>query len=172
MTHWRKFDDPNYMGAYYLEHDKDLIVEIARFEQGVAKSKDGEKKKGLIYFKGHSKPLLMNATNGKMISRILKSEQVEDWIGKRISLYVTREKAFGETIDVVRVRATLPPQTAPNSEPTQNKPVLDVGHEKWGAAVASVKEGKTTIEAILKVWDIKPTDLDAFKQAVGINEGE
>jgi hypothetical protein len=165
MTHWRKFDDPKYMGAYYLDEGKDLTVEIEKVTQGVAKNKQGEQKKGLLYFKGHSKPLLLNTVNGTTIQRLLKSEQVEDWIGKRITLFLTREDSFGvKDVLVIRVRGTLPPAATQTSPPTNNLPVLDIGHEKWEAAVQSVKDGKTTLERILKEWKIPAKDLVEFNR--------
>jgi hypothetical protein len=47
--------------------------------------------------------MILNATNMKMISVVTGSKFIEDWIGKSVFISIKQERAFGESMDVVRV---------------------------------------------------------------------
>ena len=34
LTHWKKLSNPNYLGAYSIEDNKDLILTISKVRQG------------------------------------------------------------------------------------------------------------------------------------------
>jgi hypothetical protein len=69
----------------------------------------GEKsKKPVLFFEGKDKGLIVNATNAKVIER-LYGAHVEQWVGKRIALYVTQTSVGGEQMDCIRVRPVAPP---------------------------------------------------------------
>ncbi len=90
-THFKKLLNPIYLGSHDLEPNKEYKVTIDRIQQDVEVIGDGGKKqkKAICHFKGASKPMILNATNMKMISVVLGSKFIEDWIGKSVST-VTR----------------------------------------------------------------------------------
>ena len=53
-----------------------------------------------------AKKLVLNKTNAKTIAKLLGNE-TDGWKGKAITVYPTTCKAFGETVDCIRVRPTL-----------------------------------------------------------------
>ena len=107
-THWKKLINPDYIGAYYLEDGKDLTVEITEVKREFVSGEGGRKEECTVaYLKGH-KPFILNRTNQKMISLVLKSPYIEDWIGKKITLYVTTTKMKGDTVECLRVREKAP----------------------------------------------------------------
>jgi hypothetical protein len=104
-THFKKLLNPIYLGSHDLEPNKEYKVTIDRIQQDVEVIGDGGKKqkKAICHFKGASKPMILNATNMKMISVVLGSKFIEDWIGKSVFISIKQERAFGESMDVVRV---------------------------------------------------------------------
>jgi hypothetical protein len=58
-------------------------VEIETVGQG-----DEAEEKPVLYFKGKEKGLALNRTNASIISNIVGTEETNDWLGKRIVLYV------------------------------------------------------------------------------------
>jgi len=143
-THWKKLTNPDYLGTYALEPDKDLIVTIKEVdvEQVFNPSKNEKESCTVIRFKEDVKPLIANATNQKIIQKIYGTPYIEDWKGKQIQLYIKDDiKAFGEVTTGLRIRRLVP---------QKKKEELTPSHKKWGAAVKNVAEGTTTIKDIRK----------------------
>lgn len=108
-THWKKFQDNNYLGAYMLEPNKDMIGTIKDVKKGEIVGENGEKSKGsLMYFKEYDKPLILNTTNATTVATIYNSPYVEDWIGQKVQLYQMSIRAFGADWDVLRIRKWNP----------------------------------------------------------------
>ncbi|HMA79035.1 MAG TPA: hypothetical protein VKP88_07985 [Candidatus Paceibacterota bacterium] len=131
-THWKKLQNPDYFGAWCIDEGKDMTVTIEKVVHETVKGPDGEKDSPVAYLKGQ-KPLILNATNSKMIARVLGSSYVEDWTGKMVTLYSTRVKAYGEMVDAVRVRSTAPKLPKPTAD-------------DWDKIVEAVRGGKASVE--------------------------
>lgn len=109
MTHWKKLKDNDYLGAYILEPNKDMILTIKDVKKGEVIGEDGKKGEGtLMYFKEVDKPLILNSTNAKAITTIYDTPYVEEWIGKQIQLYSMKIRAWGEDVEALRVRKWIP----------------------------------------------------------------
>ena len=52
--------------------------------------------------------MILNVTNCKTIAKIYDSPYIEDWIGKYITVYSAKVKAFGETVEALRIRPKVP----------------------------------------------------------------
>jgi hypothetical protein len=104
-THFKKLLNPMYLGSHDLDPTQEYKVTIERIERDIEVIGDGGKKqkKAIAHFKGASKPMILNATNMKMIAKVSGSKFIEDWIGKTFILKVTQERSFGEIMDVVRI---------------------------------------------------------------------
>jgi hypothetical protein len=146
-THWKKLQNPDYFGAWSLD-GKDLDVTIEKVVLEQVTGTDGKKEElPVAYLKG-LKPLILNTTNSKMIAKVTGSSYIEDWSGKRVTLYSTKVKAFGDTVDAVRVRSTAPKAAA-------------IDYDK---IIDAIRGGKATIEqAVDKYPDI---DVERIKKAV------
>jgi len=105
MTHWRKYFDYRFIAAEELD-GKEVNLTITTIEWDEVYSREDKKnvKKGSIKFKETPKKLVLNKTNAKKLTEIFGSGQVEDWVGKRVCLYPTSERSFGQQIDVIRVK--------------------------------------------------------------------
>ena len=111
-THWKKLNNPDYLGAYALTPGEDLTLTITKAGEEKFTGNSGKVETGLlIHFKEPSiKPMICNATNAKTITKVAGSPYVEDWSGVKIALYSAEVSAFGETVDALRVRP-YPPKT-------------------------------------------------------------
>lgn len=109
-THWKKLNNPDYLGAYALEPGEDMVLTIKSAGEETYVGNAGKKEKGLlIHFEERDvKPMICNATNAKTITKVAKSPYVEDWSGVKISLYATEVSAFGDTVEALRVRDYAP----------------------------------------------------------------
>lgn len=147
-THYKKLRNPNYIGSYELMtggEPKDLVVEITKASKQMVQNGDKKEEAMVVEFK-HNKPMICNSTNAKSITKALGSPYVEDWSGKHITLYVAKVRAFGETVDALRVR--------PDAPKPPSLPDLNPNHPKWQGAITAMKAGKTTIEAIRKQYTL------------------
>jgi hypothetical protein len=149
-THWKKIHNPDYIGAYTLMETGqpvDLVVKIKSVSQRDVKGEDGKAEQCMVAELYNQKPWVLNATNAKTLTKILGSPFIEDWAGRSITLFVAKIRAFGETVDALRVRPQLPVITLPELRPD---------HPKWNGAVEAMKAGNTTIEAIKKNYTLTP----------------
>lgn len=97
----------------YLKHQEldgqDWVVTIDRVTQEMMEKGEKKEKKWVLYFKEMDKGMALNATNGKTLIKILGTDEMNDWIGKRITLYVKDDIEFnGELVSGIRVRPKLP----------------------------------------------------------------
>jgi len=147
-THWKKLDNPNYLGAYSLMDGeaKDLTVTIEKVLVEDVVSERGTEKCKVIHLKGQ-KPMILNATNSKTIAKVTESPYIEDWSGKQITLYVAKIKAFGDVVECLRVRPTAPKKQLPDLTPH---------HPKWDAIQKGLAMNQCTIEDIKRNYLLTP----------------
>jgi len=104
-THWKKLDNPNYLGAYSLLDGvtQELTATIEKVVIEEVKSDRGAEPCKVAYLKGQ-KPLILNTTNCKIITKLFDTPFIEEWAGRDITLHVEKIKAFGETMAALRVK--------------------------------------------------------------------
>jgi len=114
-THWKKLSNPDYLGAYALEPGKDMIVTIRTVGEERVTGTDGKKEDCIVahFAEPGVKPMILNATNCKTISKIYGTPYIEDWRGCAIQLYVAEVQAFGDTVEALRVRKYKPDVKVP-----------------------------------------------------------
>jgi len=109
LTHWKKLTNPDYLGAYALEPGQELILTIKSVSNETVTGTDGKKEVcSVIRFAENVKPMILNATNSKTITKLFKTPYIEKWVGRKIQIYVESVKAFGEVVDALRIRSFLP----------------------------------------------------------------
>lgn len=110
MTHWKKLTNPKYLGAYeILTLGTDLILTIKSVSLEMVKGEDGKEEQCVVLkFVEPEKPMILNKTNMKQIEKIHKTPDIEQWPGKKIQIYSARVKAFGDIVDALRIRPTVP----------------------------------------------------------------
>lgn len=106
--HWKNFIDKNYLGSHNLEPGEEMLLTISKFEgEEKVKTADGEKTKQVIYFKENVPKMILNITNGNVISSLYGTHP-DNWIGKQIQLYAIQGKFFGKSQEALRIRDFVP----------------------------------------------------------------
>ncbi len=159
-THWKKFFNYDYLGAYSLPEGKDMILTIKRTATEKVKGTGGKEQNCfVIYFEeAGSKPMILNRTNSKTIEKIY-SPWIEDWIGCKIQLFVKdKVSAFGSEVDALRIRDFKPKIKTPEEIE------LEGVRAKVRAALAKYKGDDRA--AIIAEMKKKPTDIIFLNQAL------
>lgn len=99
----------------YLKHqdladEGDTIVTIFGFAEEEIKSQSGDAKtRWVLTFDETEQKLVLNKTNGNLICKALGTDEMNDWKGQKIALYVNHDVQFGaETVSAIRVRSKRP----------------------------------------------------------------
>lgn len=122
LTHYKATKDNKFLGSWDLvigEQNgkpkyREIIVEIDKIgiqeeiENHQTNSKDI---KNVVYFKNGIKPMVLNATNTKMIATATGSPFMEKWAGAKVLIYVETgvympgtRKADNITTDALRIK--------------------------------------------------------------------
>lgn len=135
-THWKRLINPDYIGAYALPPGMDMTVEILSVGRKKVTVSGGKKEDHTVVELRGQKPLILNSTNSKSIAR-LYGPYIEDWAGKRITLFASTAKLAGETVECLRIRPQVTEKQKPN-----------ITDERLDAAIASIKSGQFTVEKL------------------------
>lgn len=109
-THWKKLTNPNYMGDYSIPPGEDLIAIIDYVKNEEVTAPGGKKeKKNVVHFSDGNKPMVLNSTNQKTISKIYGTPYIEDWKGRAIQIYFDANVKMGrEIVGGLRIRQFIP----------------------------------------------------------------
>lgn len=141
LTHWKKLTNPNYIGAYSLDPGEERNVVIEKVIREIVIGMDGKKEECTVAYLKGQKPFILNATNSKAITTALGTPYIEQWSGKNITIFAAKVKAFGETVEALRVKTKAPIIKLPELHPE---------HKRWNEAVQAMYTGNTNIEEIKK----------------------
>lgn len=114
-THWKILVNPLYIGAYMVQSD--ITVRITKVVREIVKGENGKSEECTVAYLEGTKPIILNRTNSKTITKLYGSPYIEDWVGKWITIYPTTTKVAGETVECLRIRTVKPTST------TQSAPV-------------------------------------------------
>ena len=143
-THWKKLFNPNYLGSYSLDPGQELILTISEVKTEMVKNTDGKEEQCMVcYWKEAEKPMILNKTNAKATAKATGSNYVEDWAGKRICIYTARVKAFGDTVDALRIREKTPTK----------RPLSDADFTRM---LESIQAGKFSAETAREKFSLTP----------------
>lgn len=158
LTHWKRLHNPDYLGAYSLDPGKDMILTIDYVRNEMVTGSDGKKEECTVaHFSEKQKPMILNVTNMKAIASAHGTPYIEEWRGKKIQIFATMIKAFGEEVEALRIRPKAPQIT---------KPVFDQNHKGWTAALEALSKEETTIDYLTKKYSISDESLTMLKEAV------
>ena len=145
LTHWKKLINPDYLGAYSLDGLGELNVTIDKVVREMVTGTGGKKEECTVAYLKNQKPFIINRTNGKTITKALKTPYVEEWVGKSITLYATTTKVAGEEVECLRVRPVAPVDHTPRFYECQTLEELktlwaEVGCQKYEKVKNEVKQ--------------------------------
>ena len=139
-THWKKLAPSNYLGSWDIEADTDVTIVSVSQEMIKPNANAPEEECVVVKYKEFDKPMIANKTNLKAISSATGSVYIEDWTGKRVTLFVKNIRAFGENVDAIRVRQNAP---KPKAKPKLND-------ERFEKALDAIKSGKAKLSDLDK----------------------
>ena len=121
MPHFKEFLDPNFLSnldfmTNNMTYDRKTVTITEVKKENTHNGKSGkEEVVTTLHFK-ECKPLILTNPNFKIILRMTKKVNTDDWRGLRIELYITEnKKAYGQLWDVVTVSSAGMVQT--NTKP-------------------------------------------------------
>lgn len=128
-THWKKLNNPDYLGAYAFDPGEEKTATIDYVKQELVTGADGKKEQCIVaHFRDKDlKPLILNATNCKTITNLYKTPYIEEWNGKKITMHVEQVRAFGDLVDAVRVMKKV-----------SNKAASDIKCEECGKVITGM----------------------------------
>lgn len=120
LTHIKKLRDPKYIGSYELlvsdTETKEMTVTIEKVVQEFVQNGDKKELKPVMYLIGQ-KPMIVSASiNIKNLTKTTGTPFIENMAGKQITLFLIKEKFFGELQYALRIRPTAPVKIALNTE--------------------------------------------------------
>lgn len=148
-THYRKaFDTPYLSSADIIEP---TVLTISRAALESDKTKKSKDVFNTAYFEEREirpgeklKPMILNATNSKMLKSITGSPFLEDWVGVKVTVFVDKNVRFGkESVEGLRLapaRITKPSLTPDKAQAWNN------------AKAAYMRDGN--LEAVMQRMDI------------------
>lgn len=134
FTHWKKLVNPDYIGAYALPKGEDLTLTIANVVREIVKGTGGKKEECTVihWAEKNVKPFILNRTNAKTIQKIYGTPYIEEWKGKRITLYASMTRLAGDDVECLRIRPTTP-----------ELPDVELGTELYATILNALKAGYT-----------------------------
>ena len=159
-THWKKVFNSDYLGSCDLEDGKDLKVIIKSVSIQKVKGTDGQAKECnvAVFTDSKIKPMILNATNCKVVKKFAKSPYINDWNNIPVQIYIKDDiKAFGDITEGLRLR---------ESQPNMSKPKLSRDMPAWLKAVEAIKSKTKTIADIEKVYDLTGVRDDLLREAL------
>lgn len=150
-THYRKVFQSDHLGVAdledFLEAKSNLVFTIDHVRQEFGTKVAGRKiDANIAYFKESIKPLVVNATNSKVLKAITGSSFVEDWSNILVQLYIDPDaKLKGERVGGVRIN--------PN-QPRTEKRELKAGTAPYSNAVKYYRDNKHLNAVLDKGWSI------------------
>lgn len=157
-THYKRLRNPDYLGSWDLADSEGrfnpLVVTIGNVTKKYVHDGKGGGDECVVAELVGLKPMILNSTNLKTISKLLNSPFIEDWVGKSIELMVKKVKAFGEMHDALRI-SPIKPQV--------NKVKPQFTTENFEKA----KNAGATIETIKSRYEISPEIEKQYLEYVG-----
>jgi hypothetical protein len=162
-THWKKLINPDYIGAYSMPDSGELTVTIDYVQSEEIIGSQGKKDFCTVAHLVGEKPMILNVTNNKSIAK-LYGNYVEDWAGKRITLYSTTTRLGGETVECLRIR----PNVAKREKAQITEARLDKAIE---AIIAKTYTRDKLDESFILTDEQDKKVTDAIAAAIGAENG-
>lgn len=159
-THWHKVFMSDYLGACDLEDGKDMKAVIKSVTVRKVKNTDGKEQDRNVatFTDAKLKPMILNATNCKVVKKFTKSPFINDWNNVPIQIYVKSDiRAFGDVTEGLRIREI---------QPKMDKPKLTPTLPAWGKAIEFLRKPGSTIESIKTKYELTPEDEELLKTEV------
>lgn len=147
-THWKKLINPHYLGAYSLDPGEKRTVTIQKVVRETVTGENNRQEECTVAHLAGEKPFILNRTNCKTITKIYSTPYIEEWAGKQITIFAAKVKAFGDTVEALRIVEKKPAL-----------PELSPSHPKWNDAVKAAEAGQIKPEQIKSKYKMSDANL-------------
>lgn len=112
-----------------LDYENGNLVTVKGIDRQNVGLADGEEDlKWCMHFKEFPKPMVLNSTNIQLATKALGTDETDDWIGRKLVIYVDDNVSFGgKLVGGIRIRKPRgqagTPQQNPAQPPQQRRPV-------------------------------------------------
>ena len=144
-THWKQLQNNDWIGAYALTDGQDLTLTIDKAMQEQVTGNNGKREMCLTvhWLERDYKPMIVNRTNAKTITKVTGSPYIEDWHGKAITLYVDTTRLGSDIVECLRIRPYAPKQTKQTATANAELVCADCGKpitDAYGMSAAQVAD--------------------------------
>lgn len=123
-THWKNIANYDYLGAYSLEGIAPTVtLTISSIRKQKVTAEGGKEDNCIVVFFEEEisdgvmvKPMVLNKTNCKIVAS-LYGDYIEDWIGKKITIFATTTKFGRDTVPCLRVKKEVVENKTPVTTP-------------------------------------------------------
>lgn len=161
LEHWKAgLAKSSYLGSWDLPSFENIQLTIKEVKKHMTSGLKDNEIANIIYWieKGY-KPMILNATNAKMLRALTGSPFINDWAGHKIELRVEKDiKAFGGVHDGLRIV---------NKKIKVELPLLDSKHPKYDEILGRIVDGSAKLDVVSKYYKISDEFKDAIKNATG-----
>lgn len=103
------FFPTDYFGSQHMPEDgSNMIVAIKDCGAEEVRNVYGKENKFVLHITAEPEKWIVNKTNAKMIAKVLGTRKVDEWVGQKIQLYVTKVPSPEGLVDAIRVREFAP----------------------------------------------------------------
>lgn len=153
LTHWKILTNPDYLGSYDFQPNEERIVTVKSVKREMITGTGGKKEEcTVVYFTEPIKPMILNSTNAKMITKLAETPYVEEWAGKSFKIVVAKVSAFGDIVDALRIK----------SEKVA-KPKLELNTPNFESCRKAYQSDPTKLEMIKAKYDVSARVEEALK---------
>lgn len=137
-----------------IEQKKTLDVTIKMVDQHWGAKVAGKKIDcNIAYFEENIKPMVLNATNCLVISKICESGHVENWTNVKVTLFIDYDATLaGRKVGGVRIK------------PTKAKTKQTLSNERFSASIDAIQNSKYSKKELGELFELNPTQKDIFKE--------
>lgn len=105
--------ESKYLSHSDISDEKDTPLTITGYDRITVGQGAKAEEKWLLTFRESRKGLVLNKTNGKTLTKALRTDDMDQWVGRKVALYVKDDVEFnGEIMSAIRIRLKLPKEEA------------------------------------------------------------
>jgi hypothetical protein len=106
---------------YLKQSDLDGEVEVTVVKVGqmnVAREDQDPEMKWAVRFQEFKKPMILNSTNIQLLAKACDSDESEDWVGRKVTIYADPNVSFGgKLVGGLRVKLPIKKSSKPAAQP-------------------------------------------------------
>jgi hypothetical protein len=86
-----------------FKNDRRLTLTVSEVVPEIIKGENGEEERWVAYFEDEDRGLVLNVTNARSLEEFSGTDDSDDWIGLRVTLFATRVDFAGKRVSGIRI---------------------------------------------------------------------